>query len=414
MWIVPSLYAAAALTFGVVLPRVESRMLPDLAVGMSVGAATAIYSSIASGMIALTGIVFSLVFVMVQFSATAYSPRLVVWVARSPLIAHALGVFTATFLYAIAALAWVDRHGSNTVPLISAATVVLLLIASVGLLILLIDRIALLSVNQMLTSTGDQARLVIDSTCPEPYAAASSEPARRPQRTALTQAVVYDGRPAVVQHVDAAALVDLATEADAVVEVVPAVGDTILGFTTLANVFGAHHPVDDAALERAITVGDEASLEHDPKLPFRLLADIAIRALSPAINDPTTAVEALDQIDDLLRRLGRRRLGHRSYSDPDGTVRVIVPFPSWDDFLRLALDEIVAYGAGSVQVMRRMKALLADLAAEAPDDRRAVLLSWNKRVERAIARTFSDPEDQRDASVADRQGLAGTRSRPAA
>src|SRR6266576_3600572 len=108
-WLVPSIYAAGAIAAGALLPRLESRLLPGLAAGMSASAATAIYSSIASGMIALTGIVFSLMFVMVQFSATAYSPRLVVWVARNPLVAHAFGIFNATFLYAIAALAWVDR-----------------------------------------------------------------------------------------------------------------------------------------------------------------------------------------------------------------------------------------------------------------------------------------------------------------
>ena len=117
--VIPAFYAAGAIVAGVLLPRFEHRLLPELAAGMSVPSAMAIYTSIASGMIALTGIVFSLVFVMAQFSATAYSPRLAVWVARSPLMSHALGIFTATFLYAIAALAWVDRGGAATVPLLS-------------------------------------------------------------------------------------------------------------------------------------------------------------------------------------------------------------------------------------------------------------------------------------------------------
>src|SRR5690349_25059954 len=111
-WAVTSVYAVAAISAGVFLPRLEDRVLPHLVSPISVSAATAIYSSIASGMIALTGVVFSLTFVMVQFSATAYSPRLVLWFARDPLLAHAFGAFTATFLYAIAALAWVDRTGT--------------------------------------------------------------------------------------------------------------------------------------------------------------------------------------------------------------------------------------------------------------------------------------------------------------
>src|SRR5258708_2098778 len=97
---IPLFYAAGAVTPGLVLPRLENYFMPAFLSPVSASAAIAIYSSVASGMIALTGIVFSLTFVMVQFSATAYSPRLVLWVARDPFLSHSLGVFTATFLYA--------------------------------------------------------------------------------------------------------------------------------------------------------------------------------------------------------------------------------------------------------------------------------------------------------------------------
>jgi uncharacterized membrane protein len=127
-WVIPSLYAVAGLAAGAIIPRIETRALPGVGATISTSAATAIYSSIASGMIALTGIVFSMTFVAVQFSATAYSPRLVLWIARDAFIAHALGVFTATFLYAIAALGWIDRSGSGRVPLASAWVVVTLLL----------------------------------------------------------------------------------------------------------------------------------------------------------------------------------------------------------------------------------------------------------------------------------------------
>src|SRR5215469_11817649 len=103
-WIIPLLYASIALAAGLTLPRMESRWLPRVVAGLSVSTATAIYSAVASGMITLTGIVFSLTFVIVQFSATVYSPRLVLWMARDRVMAHAFGLFTATFLYAIAAL----------------------------------------------------------------------------------------------------------------------------------------------------------------------------------------------------------------------------------------------------------------------------------------------------------------------
>src|SRR5271166_4961239 len=123
-WGIPALYATLAMLAGLSFPRIEARFFPELVAKASVPAAMAMYSSIASGMIALTGIVFSLTFVMVQFSATAYSPRLVLWIARDRVMSHALGIFTATFLYAIAALTGVERSGSGKVPFISAWLVV--------------------------------------------------------------------------------------------------------------------------------------------------------------------------------------------------------------------------------------------------------------------------------------------------
>jgi uncharacterized membrane protein len=105
-WCVPLVYATAAVVLGLTLPRIEATWFPHSTLGMSPAAAMALFSSVATGMITLTGIVFSLAFVMVQFSASAYSPRLVLWMSRDPLVSHAIGVFTATFLYSIAALAW--------------------------------------------------------------------------------------------------------------------------------------------------------------------------------------------------------------------------------------------------------------------------------------------------------------------
>jgi len=231
---------------------------------------------------------------------------------------------------------------------------------------------------------------------------------------ARTQTVRSDGRLAALQAVNVSALVRLARAANALIEVVPTIGDAIGRSATLLNVFGGPDQLDESALRRAVTLGGERTFEQDPKYAIRLLVDIAIRALSPAVNDPTTAVQALDQIGDLLLRLSRRRLEIGSYRDAGGALRLLVRFPTWDDFLRLAFDEICTYGAGSVQVMRRMKALVTDLAAEAPEERRAAVVAWRSRLERTIARAFVDAEDQRDASMEDTQGLGVPRARPAA
>jgi uncharacterized membrane protein len=153
-WGIPVSYAVIAVLAGLTLPRMESHWLPGIESGMSPVAAVVIYSSIASGMITLTGVVFSLAFVMVQFSAIAYSPRLVLWIARDRVLWHSLGTFTATFLYSLAAIAWLDRNRSGKVPFFSGWLVILLLLASVAMLVALIERISLFQIRRMLAFTG--------------------------------------------------------------------------------------------------------------------------------------------------------------------------------------------------------------------------------------------------------------------
>ena len=127
----------------------------------------------------------------------------------------------------------------------------------------------------------------------------------------------------------------------------------------------------EPALTRAIRLAASRTFEQDPKYAIRLLVDIAIRALSPAINDPTTAVQALDQIEDLLRRLGRRQLDAGYARDATGTIRVTFPMPTWEDYLALSFDEIRQFGATSVQVVRRLRSALVGLGETiAAEDRR--------------------------------------------
>src|SRR5271157_187055 len=413
-WVIPALYAAAALAAGLTFPRFESRIFPGLVHPMSVAVAIAIYSSVASGMLALTAIVFSLTFVMVQFSATAYSPRLVLWVARDPVISHALGIFTATFLYALAALGGVARNGSETVPFISGWVVDGLLLASIGMFVALVHRITLLQVNHMLIFTGNQGRKVIAKIYPSLKSEVTATGTDDFRALANTQTLVHHGRPRSVQAVDVAAFVNMAKASGGIIEMVVAVGDTLVELTPVLHVFGAREPVDERKLWEGIEVGEGRTFEQDPKYAIRLLVDIAIKALSPAINDPTTAVQALDQIEDLLLRLSQRHLEIGRYRDSDIKLRLLIPFPTWDDLVRLAFDEICFYGATSAQVMRRMNALIADLTRAVPEERRATLAYWGARLKTTIARSFADGEERLDASKEDRQGFGVPRQHSSA
>jgi uncharacterized membrane protein len=410
-WGIPALYAGAALVAGLTVPRIEYHFLPGLVSGMSIASATAIDSAIASGMIALTGVVFSLTFVMLQFSATAYSPRLVTWIAQDPVISHALGIFTATFLYAVAALSGIDRNGTGRVPFVSVWIVIVLLLGSVAMFISLVQQISLLQVTRMLVFTGDRGRKVITTIYPCAQSVAPAPGADDFRALPRTQTLIHRGKPCSIQAVDVAKLVDLSESFGGVIEIAVSVGDTVVELTPILHVLGARKPFDEQQLRNGIKVGEGRTFEQDPKYAIRLLVDIAIKALSPAINDPTTAVQALDQIEDLLLRLGQRQLDVGAFRDKVGKLRVIVPFPTWNDLLRLAFDEICTYGASSVQVMRRMNALLSDLTSALPEERHPALLYWCTRLKTAIARSFTDEDAWAEASQEDRQGLGVPRLR---
>lgn len=413
MFWVPLLYAAAGVTLGLVLPRVEANFPHGLTLGVTVSSAQVILSTIASGMMALTAIVFSVAFVMVQFSATAYSPRLVLWLARSPVITHSIGVFTATFLYSIGAVAWVDRSGSGIVPPITVWFALGLLFVSVVYFVLLVEKVGMLQVTRVLKFTGDEGRRVIDRM----YARSGSAAGSRPQQAAaavqapVITTITHHGGPGVVEAVRTGALVGLARRYDSVIVLAVAVGDTVMDGMPILRVHGSGSAPSDAALLQVIELGPERTFEQDPKYALRLLVDVAIKALSPAINDPTTAVQALDQVEDLLLRLGRCDLDVGRVSDNDGRLRFVMPVPTWDDLVVLALDEIRFCGATSVQVMRRIRAMLVDLTEHVRPERRAALEYYLARVDTGIRRDFPDADDQRDALQSDRQGLGLSRNR---
>ncbi len=161
LWLIPLAYAVVSTVCGFALPRLEPAFFPAYAFDMSVGSAQAYLSAVASGMMALTAIVFSIAFVMVQFSAIAYSPRLVLWFARDQSLYHSLGVFIATFVYSLATLAWVDRGGAGKVPVFSGVLVVALLVVSMLLFARMIQRLNDLQITSVLKTIGDRGRAVI-------------------------------------------------------------------------------------------------------------------------------------------------------------------------------------------------------------------------------------------------------------
>jgi uncharacterized membrane protein len=420
LWLIPMLYVVAAVVCGLVFPRLEQEYLAHYHHGMSVASAQATLSAAASGMMALTGIVFALAFVMVQFSAIAYSPRLVAWFGRDPVLFHALGLFTATFFYALATLAWIDRGGNGTVPLFSTLLVAVLLILSMMVFARLVQRLNDIQITNVLHFVGQQGREVIREMFPRLDTPAGATPeswrtaVEAARQRPVTQTLRYSGEPCTVARFQIGALVRLAQEVDAVIVMECAVGDTLTEDTPLLRVHGGRQPLAETPLRRAIRLARERTFEQDPKYPLRLLADIAIKALSPAINDPTTAVQALDQIEDLLHRLGRRALDAGCVKDDRGDLRLVFPTPTWEDYLTLAFDEIRQYGASSVQVMRRLRSALvglADSVTETETERKEVVQRYLQHLNLVVEHSVLDAEDRMMALQEDRQGLGLSRRR---
>jgi uncharacterized membrane protein len=316
-------------------------------------------------MMALTGIVFAIAFVMVQFSAVAYSPRLVIMFASNPILFHTLGIFFATFTYSLAALNWTDRSGSGAVPLFSTLLVGILLIVSMLAFSRLVQSLSDLQIHNVLRAIGTRGRTVIREMFPYSAGVVSDgweENSEAPVLGPVTQTLVYTGEPYVIASFDTDMLVGLAQSVNGVMAIECGVGETLAADTVPLRVYGAKRQLPERTLLRGIRLATSCTFEQDPQYAIRLLVDVAIRALSPAVNDPTTAVQALDQVEDLLRRLGGRQLDHGQAFDTLGMLRRTFPAPTWEGYLALSFDEIRQYGATSIQVVRRLRAALVGLA----------------------------------------------------
>jgi uncharacterized membrane protein len=403
-WLIPTTYLLASLFAALVIPRLEYELYPAFGREISVSTAQALLGAVASGMMAFTAIVFSIGMLFIQYTATAFSKRFILQLNRRTLIYHAFGVFVATFTFALGTLVFVNREGSDWIPFFSVIVVAILLVGSTAMLAMLVNQVAELRVTRILASVADRGRAMIE-LLPDEISPASLvlEP------TAPPLPVPYSGELVVLVAIDTAALAELARAAGATIRLEYAVGDTLYPKSVVAQVYGAREPIGEAAVLAALRLRPENFYDCDVRFSLRLLIDTAIMALSPAVNDPTTAVEALDQILDLMMRLGQKHETGR-VSGADGKPLVIYPTPSWDDYLSLSFDEIRRYGIDALQVVRRLRAALVRLADSLEGERREAVLEYRRRLDEEVERRESDPADRATALGVDPQGIGLTRS----
>ena len=217
----------------------------------------------------------------------------------------------------------------------------------------------------------------------------------------------HQGRSTTVLAVNLELLVAEAERSNGAIEFVPQVGDFVSVNDPLFNLYGGAGSIDEATLRSAVAFGAERSMEQDPTFAFRIVADIALKALSPAINDPTTAVLAIDQLNRMLRAVGKRHLRTEEISDKTGTLRLIFRTPNWDDFVHLTFSEIRSCGSNNLQIVRRLRAMILNLLQTLPLHRHAALNEQLSLLDREIAKNFAYPEELALAQVPDTQGLGG-------
>lgn len=358
----------------------------------------------------LTFIVFilSATLIVVQLASGQSTPRVVAMVLATPRVKIVLGILTFTFIYTLAALARVE----DRVPDLHVSVAIFL---NVSCLIVFFQFVHQLSTGlrpaSLIQLVAARAEGVIDDVYPLPFDPKHVEqPTKELLQGMATQTIALARPSGVVVAFSASELTRLAIAGNVVVEMVPQVGDFIAKGDPLFRVYGDSRPITAEQLNSCVAIGNERTIEQDPRFVFRILVDIASKALSPAINDPTTAVYALDHIQHLLAFIGGRHLDEGQFRDSDGKLRVVYGTPDWTDFVMLAVSEVRQFGAASIQVHRRLRAMLEHLIEILPESRRLALSDELKLLNSSIRRSFDDDEDQRRAGVADFQGVGGSES----
>jgi len=391
VWLVPALCVAGSIGAAVALVVLDADLRPSGGVllfpGPSAGARSFL-SAIVQAMISFTAVVFSITIVVLQLSSSQFSPRVLRHFMRDRLIQISLGVFVGTFTYAMVVLRAVKggsgAGGASFVPRLAVTGAFVLVLASVALFIAYVGHVVnMIRVANVIASIGADTRGTLAHQ--EAVGPACDGDAAGPACGTLPSP-----RPGVLVSANTRRLVSLAAEHGCVLRLAVRIGDYLPEGADLFEVCGPGWPGEPedgdrrrawhAALYRHVAFETERTMQQDAAFGFRQLVDIALQALSPAVNAPTTAVQAIDEMHDLLRRLVTRPALSGRYGDDDGKLRLILPCYSTGDYLQLAVEEIWQYGHSTPQVPGRLRRMLDDLHDVARPEHRAAVGTWRTRL----------------------------------
>jgi uncharacterized membrane protein len=407
LWLVPFLGAVLGPVLAQLTLWLDRTVQVPEAWRYSAATATSVLSVLVGAMVGLVGFVVTIGVLVVQMATGTLSPRFMRLWYRDFLQKLVLATFVGTLTFSFSLLRRVEE---DSVPDLGVTAAGLAVTASLLLLLLYLNRFthSLRPVAVAALVAGAGRRVIEASPVRPSMATGVADRALSSMWSAAPSSVVGVARSGAIQAIDERGLVAFARRTQCVLVLAHSVGDFVATGAGLVEVYGTAPHTTQRRLRRMFVLGRERTIEQDPAFALRVLVDIAIRALSPAVNDPTTAVQLLDYIEDLLLVIGRRELGGRGeLRDADGRTLVVVPVRRWEDFLELGVTEIRQYGATSVQVPRRLRALLEELRAGVRPEHRGAVDAELYKLEASIAEGFPAGADRALAGASDRQGIGG-------
>ena len=412
IWLVPVLGGIAGTLCGIAAAESGRLWEPPDGWTYSAGTAQAVLASVVGASVGLTGFVVTVGVLIVQMATGTVSARYMRIFYRDRLLKAVLAMLVGTLTFSYGLLRRVEQ---DSVPSLGVTLAGFFLATGVLLFLVFLNRsihrLRPVAVAALVAQAGRRSFLDLLHEVEEadaPVHVLGAYVSRTPPTL-----VVPSLHAGAVQALDTTGLTRFARERDCLIVVRPAVGDFVSQGAALFEVYGAG-PLDDATAARLlsmIVLGVERTIEQDPAFAIRVMVDIAIRALSPAVNDPTTAVQVLDHLGETLRLLGATG---RPAPDPDGAEAaspgLVVRARSWDDIVELAFTEIRQYGGSSVQVVRRLRAVLEDLREQVKPEYRAAVDEELRRLDATVDEHWSRSVDLDLARLPDGQGIGGPRT----
>jgi uncharacterized membrane protein len=408
LWVAPII----AIPFAMFTTRLVHWLDPRLQwtfLGFGVKGAEALLQATVTATLSFLVFTFGSLLVALQVASGQLTPRIIApTLLRNNVVRCTVGLFIFTFLFALGVQNRIETNVYQ-LPLFVAAVLSLLCFASFLFLIDYASR--LLRPISILTRVGNDGLAVIEAVYPDPSSGPGLPSSQRQRLGSPDRTIYHRGSSGIILAANLATLRTAAERADGVIELAPQVGDFVAVEEPLFKLYGGARAIHDELLRGTIAFGSERTLEQDPTFAFRIVIDIALKALSPAINDPTTAVLAIDQLHRMLRSVGRRHLRTDEILDGSSRLRVIFRTPNWEDFVHLAFSEIRACGANNLQILRRSRAMIENLKETLPSHRLSELQQQLSLLDSEAKRLFRYPEELALAEIADSQGLGGHSSK---